>query len=762
MSDTDLDLGRTIRGFTAGEKLFGRYTLRAILGRGGMGIVWRAFDEHLERDVALKFLPELIVLDHSALDELKRETKRNLELTHHNIVRIYDFVHEEQTACISMEYVDGPTLSAVRVDCPEKVLEIEQLEPLVRHACQALDYAHARAKIVHRDLKPANLMLNSQDQLKITDFGIARSLSDSVSMLSNRSSGGTLLYMSPQQLDGERPSSLDDIYSLGATLYELLTGKPPFFSGGIENQIREKIPASIAARRGEWNIESSTTVPAHWEETIAACLAKDPKRRPQSMREVSQRLRLSFRETEEDAPSETAPSAAGEQLTSRLLKAPEPARGLPSADVYSAHGPARSNRWLAISIGVVALLSLAVVIAANRGTLANWYAEVFYQKPTVQWVSEVSAGKMAAAFAKGESLRFDAREVTIRREAAGLADITIDGTATTRTPLYEALPSDHPSIELASKLAEMRTAKERAGFFREHAGITIPPVDEDIFQFVRELTPQEQTLPFHFRCKARREGTEWRMDKIVAADLEPSTGLPGKPLTDFRNAVVLGTDKANDAKTQIIQLIDTYVAEVKKAEAVAARRLVAQGLDSEGKPLFPPDRAMPGERFPQTRTATLRVSDLSNWSVDTVQYAINEVFARHGGHFTDKALSVLFGQFAWYHPKRSLSMDQIESSFSDLELQNVRTLRSTLLAKQEEAGRLQRAAAAQRAQEAAQRAQQEAAIRAQREYEARLRAQQAAAIEAQRKAEEQARQDQLAADLAATFLQGILNAIPRR
>ena len=762
MSDLDLDLGQTIRGFTAGEKLFGRYTLRAILGRGGMGIVWRAFDEHLERDVALKFLPELIVLDHSALDELKRETKRNLELTHHNIVRIYDFVHEEQIACISMEYIDGPTLSAVRIGCPEKIFEIEQLEHLVGHACQALDYAHAKAKIVHRDLKPANLMLNSRDQLKITDFGIARSLSDSVSMLSNRSSGGTLLYMSPQQLDGERPSSLDDIYSLGATLYELLTGKPPFFSGGIENQIREKIPASIAARQSEWDIGSGKTVPAHWEETIAACLAKDPKQRPQSMREVSQRLRLSFRETEAEAPGETAPSAAGEHLTARILRAPEPAGSLPNADVYSAHGPASSNRWLAFSVGLVALLSLAVVVAANRGTFANWYAEVLYRKPTAEWVTEASVGKMAAAFAKGESLRFDAREVTIRREAPGVADITIDGTATTRTPLYEALSSDHPSIELASKLAEMRTANERARFFREHAGITIQPVDEDAFQFVRELTAKEQTLPFHFRCKARRDGTEWRMDKIVAADFEPSTGLPGKPLTDFRNAVILGTDKANDAKTQLIQRIDTYVAEVKKAEGVAAKRLVAQGLDSEGKPLFPPDRAMPGERFPQTRTATLRVSDLSSWSTDNVQYAINEVFARHGGHFTDKAVSVLFGQFAWYRPKRSLSMDQIESSFSDLELQNVRTLRSTLLAKQEEAARLQRAAAAQRAQEAAQRAQREAALRAQRQQEAAYRAQQEAAYRAQQQAEEKARQDQLAAELAATFLQGIINAIPRR
>jgi serine/threonine protein kinase len=275
--------------------------MKAILGRGGMGIVWRAFDEHLERDVALKFLPELIVLDHAALDELKRETKRNLELTHHNIVRIYDFAHEDNTACISMEYVDGATLSALRVEREAKIFKVAELQPLVAQFCHALEYAHIRARIVHRDLKPANLIVNASAQLKITDFGIARSLSDSVSMLSMKATSGTLLYMSPQQLDGDRPSSLDDIYSIGATLYELLTSKPPFFSGEIETQIREKEPAPIAARRKELNIGNGDVVPDDWEQTIVACLSKDSAQRPQSAGELAARLGLAPR------PIESAP-----------------------------------------------------------------------------------------------------------------------------------------------------------------------------------------------------------------------------------------------------------------------------------------------------------------------------------------------------------------------------------------------------------------------------------------------------------------------
>jgi hypothetical protein len=294
----ELDLGQTIRGLVGGQELFGRYLLVRILGRGGMGVVWLARDEKLDRDVALKFLPELVMHDSAVLDDLKRETKRSLELTHHNIVRIYDFTEGNQTACISMEYVDGPTLSALRVERPSKVFEVNELAPWIKQACEALDYAHKRARIVHRDLKPANLMLNSKGHLKLADFGIARSLTDSVSMLTkNRGTSGTLVYMSPQQLDGERTSHLDDIYSLGATLYELLTSKPPFYTGYVDRQIHEKTPPRIADRREELNVASDKMVAPQWEATIAACLSKDPAQRPQSAGELGRRLELSEQAT---------------------------------------------------------------------------------------------------------------------------------------------------------------------------------------------------------------------------------------------------------------------------------------------------------------------------------------------------------------------------------------------------------------------------------------------------------------------------------
>src|SRR5689334_2811225 len=262
--DSGLDL--TLREFIPGQKVFNRYTLNKTLGRGGMGVVWLARDDELEREVALKFLPELIIHDRAVLGDLRRETRRSLELTHKNIVRIYDFVHDQNSGCISMEYVDGDTLSNLRADKPHKVFETDELKEWVRQLCDALDYAHNHARIVHRDLKPANLMVSQRGDLKVADFGIARSLSDSVSKLTmEHGKSGTLVYMSPQQLEGERGTHLDDVYSLGASLYELLTSKPPFYSGNIDRQIREKIPPPMTQRRKELEIEGEP-IDEHWEE----------------------------------------------------------------------------------------------------------------------------------------------------------------------------------------------------------------------------------------------------------------------------------------------------------------------------------------------------------------------------------------------------------------------------------------------------------------------------------------------------------------
>ncbi|MEY2559843.1 MAG: eukaryotic-like serine/threonine-protein kinase [Verrucomicrobiota bacterium] len=358
----ELDLGQTIRGFTAGQKIFNRYTFVRILGRGGMGVVWLAHDDDLEREVALKFLPELVVHDRAVLDDLKRETRRSLALTHHNIVRIYDFVQGPECACISMEYVDGSTLSSLRVDQPDKIFEVEKLGPLVAETCDALQYAHVQSRIVHRDLKPSNLMVNAKGEVKVADFGIARSLTDSVSMLTmGRGTSGTLAYMSPQQLDGERVSELDDIYSLGATLYELLTGKPPFYSGQIDRLVREKIPPAIAARRDELGVPNRGPIPRHWNEVIAACLAKDPAARPQSALELKERLVFPEHVTVRSPSAGQAAPSPSVAPTPALLPSPP----LAAAEANWIH---RHPGLVVSATATTALLVAAMIWFARRPT----------------------------------------------------------------------------------------------------------------------------------------------------------------------------------------------------------------------------------------------------------------------------------------------------------------------------------------------------------------------------------------------------------
>jgi hypothetical protein len=339
----DLDFGQTIRGLVVSQQVFGRYTLRHVLGRGGMGVVWLAHDERLERDVALKFLPEAVNFDAAALDDLKRETRRCLDLTHPNIIRIYDFVKEEQAAAISMEYVDGKTLGALRVEKESRVFEVAEIRDWIAQACQALFYAHEDVKVVHRDLKPANLMMTSRGQLKIADFGIARSVSDSMTQVTMRRGGtsGTLVYMSPQQMNSEPSRVTDDVYALGATIYELLTSKPPFYSGDIPFQVRESIPRSMTERRQEMEI-AGEEIPREWEETIASCLAKAPNHRPADMLEMAERMGLPAATRSSRSAPATEKGVTGKPATKSTARPPQipkpPKKPFPTAWFLSGLG----------------------------------------------------------------------------------------------------------------------------------------------------------------------------------------------------------------------------------------------------------------------------------------------------------------------------------------------------------------------------------------------------------------------------------------
>jgi serine/threonine protein kinase len=266
----------------------GRFTLLRLLGRGGMGVVWLARDEQLREGVALKFLPPEIRHDAVALDDLRRETSRSRKLTHPHIIRIHDLYKVEEEAFISMEYIDGPNLSELRLQQPDGLLKWSFLEPLVKELCGALDYAHGE-RIVHRDLKPANMMLDGRGRLKLADFGIAAIVTDAVSRVSGHyAMSGTACYMSPQQLDGKPPQVTDDIYSLGATLYELLTSRAPFFAGDIAHQVRTFSPQPLEKRLAQLNLHNP--VPVTVGDMILTCLSKEPEKRPQNARGIAEQM----------------------------------------------------------------------------------------------------------------------------------------------------------------------------------------------------------------------------------------------------------------------------------------------------------------------------------------------------------------------------------------------------------------------------------------------------------------------------------------
>ncbi|MCB1133344.1 MAG: serine/threonine protein kinase, partial [Verrucomicrobiae bacterium] len=283
--------GRTVAPLREGQMLFGRYRLVRELGRGGMGVVLRATDTELGVDMALKLVPDLLIHDEDALQDLREEVLRGMVLTHPGIVRTHGLVRDESMAAIVMEYVDGGTFHDLRKLQPGGCFEPAELLPWLEQLCPALDYAHFEIQLAHRDLKPRNLMYTHTGRIKVADFGISSNLGDSMTRVTSPGlSSGTPSYMSPQQIMGERPSHLDDIYALGATLFELLTGKPPFYQGDILYQVLEKEAPGMNEMRAKLGVSGTAEIPGTWERAVAACLAKSPDRRPPSASHVVEAL----------------------------------------------------------------------------------------------------------------------------------------------------------------------------------------------------------------------------------------------------------------------------------------------------------------------------------------------------------------------------------------------------------------------------------------------------------------------------------------
>ncbi|MDQ3364865.1 MAG: protein kinase, partial [Myxococcota bacterium] len=276
--------GRIPRATTPvpGELLLERYRVTAELGRGAMGIVHRAWDEKLEREVAIKEMADDLRKIPEALQLFTQEAKALAQLNHTNIVAMYDQVTEADKIFMIMEYVDGKPLEAVIAE--RGTLPWLEAVAIIDQVCSGLAYAHAR-KVIHRDIKPANIFVGSDNTVKIGDFGLARVMREVT--IRRTEIRGTPLYMPPEQITGTDVDHRSDLYAIGCTLFELLCGRPPFIDGDIlYAQMNTPPPRPSSLTQG---------LPPELDALLVALLAKHPDDRPSSANEVRSKLRdLSF------------------------------------------------------------------------------------------------------------------------------------------------------------------------------------------------------------------------------------------------------------------------------------------------------------------------------------------------------------------------------------------------------------------------------------------------------------------------------------
>ena len=292
----------------AGDRL-GRYEIVGPLGKGGMGEVYRALDRILEREVAVKVLPERVAGDRERLERFEREAKAVARLAHPNILEIWDFGTDREISFAVTELLEGGTL---RNELSGGPLPWRKVREIAAAVADGLAAAHGKG-IVHRDLKPENIFITADGRVKILDFGLARYAGP---ISSEAATGtltpadtqrgvvlGTLGYISPEQLKGEPADARSDIFSLGCVLYEMLTGQRAFLrDSAVETMaavLREDPPRFAA---------SGVAVGAELARTVERCLEKRPERRFQSAADLAFALRSVV--SDSDVPGVPASTAA--------------------------------------------------------------------------------------------------------------------------------------------------------------------------------------------------------------------------------------------------------------------------------------------------------------------------------------------------------------------------------------------------------------------------------------------------------------------
>jgi serine/threonine protein kinase len=455
----------------------GRYYILEQLGEGGMAIVFKAYDSHLEREVAIKVIrTEKLSLDSMAksLKRFEREAKSLARLTHPNIVTITDYGKHEGSPYLVMEYLPGGTLKERLKHAP---LPWQEAVQLLLPIAQALKYAYEQ-NIIHRDVKPSNILLTSKGQPILTDFGVAKLFDlDETQDLTGTSMGiGTPEYMSPEQSIGKDIDGRSDIYSLGIVLYEMITGRKPFIGdtplGVMIKKVSEPLPRPSNFVRN---------IPDRLEKILIKALAKDPEDRFENMGELIQVL-ISLMESSEPSESNFSYNATQEVTydtfdmnVGNRTATSTAYQKTNSYEIPQINPPAHTPGWLLWVVGtlglcVVGLASIAIIVLTtvnerNSNKDASLNPELPFS--TLAPTSFVQAVPLPT----DTSLPPTNFPILTPTDTATLTPIT-NTPIGTNTPICSP---EHPPLLQPNKDAKVCTSSERL-IIREFSGLSAPEI----------------------------------------------------------------------------------------------------------------------------------------------------------------------------------------------------------------------------------------------------------------------------------------------
>ena len=376
MAQQDSLVGRTL----------GQYQILDEIGRGGMATVYRAWQPTLRRHVALKVLASHLVDDREFTQRFQQEAVSAANLSHFNIVTIYDVAQESGYYYIAMEYIEGRPLD--RVIMQDGALPLARVIRILRQVADALDYAHQR-NFIHRDIKPANILVTAEDHAVLTDFGIVKALEGSGVTASFTTAGtilGTPAYMSPEHIQGEAVDYRTDLYSLGIVCYEMLSGRPPF-GGTTATVLYAQVNTSPPNIR-----QLNPAVPEHVERALMRMLAKRPEDRFQSAGAFVDAL-ASEEIVVKIPPEKTALMPPDKQPTPYSQpaqsgwpqKTPPPPKGKGHGCLI---GGLIGGAVLAVLAAVVAVVILLPVVFPKKGTEVPTTTEVLVAKEQIAFTSK--------------------------------------------------------------------------------------------------------------------------------------------------------------------------------------------------------------------------------------------------------------------------------------------------------------------------------------------------------------------------------------